>query len=449
MDRPNILLIMTDEQCGHAMSCAGNPHVNTSAMDRLAGRGMRFTNGYTTQPLCVPHRTALQMGCWPHQTGVMVNHQGTVADDAPMYPMIGRLMADGGYRCGYFGKMHIAYRKPDGSRSITPNSNNVEMHGYDPILECGDAAIPDEVKKFLSVKDDRPFFLTTSFLNPHDCIPISQKLHDQQEYIGPVPTALEDLPPLPDNFEIPANEPEVIRMHWERYAVPFQGGSYTPYPTKGWDELRWRQYIWGYYRLIELVDGQIGQVLDELDASGKAENTVIIFTADHGDGAGHHQWNQKQVLYDEVVRVPYVVVAPDGANSGMPDTDSLVSAIDIVPTILDYAGLPRPDHVEGISLRPLLVNGTQVDRDFVVSETLFGTGNDIVGWAGRMVRTSRYKYVVYNHGKIREQLSDLQNDPGEMTNLAVDPAFETVLQEHRDRISEWCRETGDSFLESC
>jgi arylsulfatase A-like enzyme len=418
-------------------------------MDSLAARGVRFENTYVTQPLCVPYRTAQQLGCWPHQTGVMVNAQKTVAEDAPMYPMIGRLVHDAGYRCGFIGKMHIAYRDRDNQRHISLRDDQFEMHGYDPVLECADSELPSRAARFFETGDSRPFFLTTSFLNPHDCMAIAKNRDAQEHRIGPLPDDVNELPPLPDNFEIPEDEPSVIREHWERYSVPFKGGSYTPYPTRDWDDLRWRQYLWGYYRLVELVDSQIGAVLDVLQASGKADETLVIFTADHGDGAGHHHWYQKQVLYDEVVRVPFIVAGPCVARLGTVDRGNLMSAIDIPPTILDYAGADRPDHVEGRSLRPLLETGEWTPNPYVVSETLFGTGTDIVGWAGRMVRTRRYKYTVYNHGEIREQLNDMKSDAGEMVNLAMDPERQVILQKHRDYLSEWCEQTGDAFLHSC
>lgn len=446
--KTNILLIMTDEHCADAMGCVGNPHLKTPNIDRLAANGVRFENAYVTQPLCVPFRTALQMGCWPHQTGVMVNAQGTVAEDAPMYPMIGRLVNDAGYRCGFLGKMHIAYRDEDHERKITLRDDQFEMHGYDPVFECEDALLPAYAAEFFKVNDDRPFFLTASFLNPHDCMAIAKDKDSQEDKIGPIPQNLDQLPPLPDNCEVPENEPSVIREHWERYSVPFNGGSYTPYPTRGWDELRWRQYLWGYYRLIELVDAQIGKVLDALQASGKADETIILFTADHGDGAGHHRWYQKQVLYDEVVRVPFIMAGPGVARPGTIDRDNLISAIDIPPTILDFANAERPDHMEGQSLRSLFRTGTWKPHDYVVSETLFGTGNDIAGWAGRMVRTRRFKYTVYNHGEIREQLSDMERDPGEMVNIAGDPDHQDILQEHREMLLEWCSQTGDEFMTS-
>jgi choline-sulfatase len=442
----NILLIMTDEQCSHAMSCAGSPYVTTPAMDRLAANGVLFRQAYTTQPLCIPCRSALQVGRWPHQTGVMVNHQGTVLDNAPAYPMIGRLVADAGYRCGYIGKMHIAHRNQQGDRKITLMPDQVQMHGYDPCIDCVDSEVPGRAVRFLESVGDQPFFLTASFVNPHDCMIVAQSLHSQQELIGPVPDDPDELPPLPDNAAIPEHEPSAIRDHYERFSTGQNGtGAYVPYPTGDWDELHWRQYLWAYYRLIEHVDSQIGVIIDALEATGKANDTLIIFTADHGDGAAHHGWYQKQVLYEEAVRVPLVVSAPDMHSRGSVDESELMSWIDIAPTILDYAGVRHPEHMEGQSMRPLLETGAWSSHDYVVTETLFGVGKDITGQAGRMVRTKDFKYVVYNDGENPEQLTDMNADPGETRNLAVEPAYEGVLQQHRDTLKEWCSETGDTF----
>ena len=156
-----------------------------------------------------------------------------------------------------------------------------------------------------------------------------------------------------------------------------------------------------------------------------------------------------QVLDDESVRVSFIVCGPGIAERGSSDEENLFSSIDIVPTILDYASVDRPAHIEGQSMRPLLETGSWESHAYVVCETLFGTGVDIVGWAGRMVRTRNFRYSVYNHGEIREQLIDMSADPEEMQNLAMNPAFATVLQEHRDMLTEWCERTGDAYIVVC
>ena len=445
-DQKNILLIMTDEHCANALSCTGNPNLKTPFLDKLANEGILFSNTYTTQPLCVPSRTALHTGCWPHQTKVMVNAQKAVPDDAPMFPMLGSLLRNQGYRCGHIGKMHIAYRDKNNQRHISLNKDDIEIHGFEFSDECPDVMIPSKAEAFFEENDDRPFFLNASFLNPHDCMSLAKDKDCKEKIIGSIPSNPDELPELPENFDIPNHEPSVIREHYDRYSVPFMGGSYTPYPTRNWDELRWRQYLWGYYRLVELVDWQIGELLINLKKSGKYDSTLIMLTADHGDGAGHHHWYQKQILYEETIRVPFIISDPSNDRKGIVDQSNLISLTDIPPTILDYAGVKRLPHMVGQSLRPLLRSGEWNSHKYVVSETLLATGTDVTGWAGRMLRTPDYKYVVYNHGDPREQLTDMINDPGEMVNLAVDENYKSILDHHRQLLQEWCESTDDDFL---
>ena len=146
---------------------------------------------------------------------------------------------------------------------------------------------------------DKPFFLTVSFLNPHNVCQLARGQELPDGPIGSPPSSLNELPSLPDNFDVPENEPTAIRQ--------VQASSNGHYPTKDWDELKWRQYLWGYYRLVEKVDAEIATVIDALDKSGQRENTVIIFVSDHGEGVAMHHWNQKQILYEQAVRVPFLI----------------------------------------------------------------------------------------------------------------------------------------------
>jgi arylsulfatase A-like enzyme len=244
---------------------------------------------------------------------------------------------------------------------------------------------------------------------------------------------------LPNNFAIPEHEPDIIRK--------IQHSSMSVYPSVDWTPEKWRQYRWAYYRLVEKVDGQIGQVLNLLRDTGVADDTLVVFTADHGDGTAAHHWNQKQVLYEEPTRVPFILSGRRFTKSGQVDHEHLVSTgLDLIPTLCDYAGIQKPKGLRGCSLRPL-AEGKQVDswRDYVVSETEFEYDKMATGIRGRMLRTRQHKYIVYSEGTLREQLFDLSADPGEMDNLAVDSSRKTLLEESRTRLRQWCRETGDNF----
>jgi arylsulfatase A-like enzyme len=178
--------------------------------------------------------------------------------------------------------------------------------------------------------------------------------------------------------------------------------------------------------------------LDALRHTGQEENTVVLFVSDHGDGTGAHQWNQKQVLYEETTRIPLIIARKGQTRPAVIDRTQLVSTgLDIFPTVCDYAGVMVPPELKGHSLRGIVETGQGKPlREYVVTETEFGEFTNTppfqhTGPMGRMVRTAKYKYVVYSEGTIREQLFDMENDPGEMVNLAVSSGHSDALNAHR------------------
>ena len=184
-----------------------------------------------------------------------------------------------------------------------------------------------------------------------------------------------------------------------------------------------------------MVDAQIGVVLDALRAAGLEDNTLVVFTSDHGDMDSAHKLEHKSILYEESVNVPFIMSSPGRIPQGAVDNTHLISnGLDLLPTLCDYAGIEAPAGRPGRSLRPL-AEGKAVEQwpDFVVSES----DN------GRMVRTQRFKYCLYDSGEHREQLTDLKDDPGEMKNLAEVPTFKSVLEQHRRLLKDWIERTGD------
>lgn len=421
--KPNILLIITDQQTATSMSCTGNKYLHTPAMDKLAASGIRFENNYVTQPLCLPFRTSLQTARYPHEVNVRNNGDDIQGD----VPMLGKLMADAGYNCNYIGKWHVG---------TTP-----EKAGYDNYQKVGkDDEKAAVAKEFLLQKHEKPFFLTVSFINPHNVCQLARAnavgtdLPDGP--IGIAPTNLDELPPLPANFDMPENEPSVIREVQNRSAA-------YHYPTADWSELTWRQYLWGYYRLVEKVDAEIGKVLQALEDGGHKENTIVIFTSDHGEGVAMHHWNQKQILYDQATKTPFIINW-DGKTKHSIYSDLVTNALDIPATILDVADVVKPATMRGISLLPLIYGKSIKKYDYVVSETMFARGSTNLGATGRMIRTEKYKYCIYDNGEKREQLFDMEHDPGEMNNLAYNKEFEKELNKHREMIATWAKETKDT-----
>lgn len=422
-ERPNILLIMTDQQTADAMSCAGNKNLLTPAMDALAADGIRFTHNYVTQPLCLPFRTSLQTARYPHEVGV-VNNGDDIQGEVPM---LGKLMLEAGYECGYVGKWHVG---------TTPENAGYKNYQKgkkdDGIAELG--------KDFLLQKHAKPFFLTVSLVNPHNVCQLARAnavgtdLPDGP--IGVAPRNLDELPPLPANFDMPKNEPTVIREVQNRSAA-------YHYPTADWSELTWRQYLWGYYRLVEKVDAEIGKVLQALEDGGYKENTIVIFTSDHGEGVAKHHWNQKQILYDQSTKTPFIINWKGKTKQSI-YTELVTNALDIPATILDVASVEKPNSMRGVSLMPLVYGKTIKKYEYVVSETMFARGSTNLGATGRMIRTEKYKYCIYDNGEKREQLFNMEKDPGEMNNLAFNKNFEKELNKHRKMIATWAKETKDT-----
>jgi len=411
-DRPNVLLVCTDQQFAGAMSCAGTDHVDTPAMDRLAARGVRFPETYCANPVCGPSRACMFSGEPTHENGVVENGDGF--DGAVRERTLGRLLSAAGYDCAYGGKWHV------------PEMAIPEDHGFERVCGFNDHRVPEASAEYLRRDHDDPFFLVASFDNPHN---ICEWSRDQTLPWGSVDVPpVEECPPLPANYSVAPYEPLSVAESRE---------TETMYNVA--DPGDWRQYRYAYYRLIERVDDALGRILDVLDEEGLADETVVVFTSDHGDMHGAHRLQQKWVTYEESVRVPLIVAGPETAD-GHTDDRLVSNGYDLVPTLCDYAGVEPPDGLPGDSLREP-ARGARPDdwRDALVTEST-------VHLDARMVRTERYKYAVYGRGKPREQLFDLETDRGEMVNLAVDAGHRDVLDRHRELLLEWCIDTDDRFM---
>jgi len=402
------------------MSCAGNPYLHTPALDSLAACGVRFDSAYSPYPLCTPARASMFSGRMPHEVGIDQNDQPI--DEAFRQEELGNLLSAHGYDCAYGGKWHIPQIAiPDG-------------HGFQRICGFDDVELPNRCCEFMAEERDRPFFLVAAFDNPHN---ICEWRREQPLPWGEVgrPPSVEDCPPLPANFAVPPFEPAVIREAVRDDPKVYTQLDYSPE--------QWRRYRWAYNRLVEKVDAHIGKILDCLRETGLDDSTLVIFSSDHGDHQGAHRLSQKSILYDEAARVPFLVGMNGVTQPGHVDTSHLVSnGPDLYATICDFAGVELPDGMFGRSVRAL-VSGEPVANwpDHLVAETSFAE----IGCRGRMVRTDRFKYVAYDRGPYREQLFDLDSDPGEMANLADCSHYRDVLQHHRSLLRAWCEKTNDNF----
>ncbi|MCX7015010.1 MAG: sulfatase-like hydrolase/transferase [Candidatus Sumerlaeota bacterium] len=429
---PNLLLIMTDQQSADALSGAGNPYLRAPAMDRLAAEGVRFERAYCAQPLCVPSRVAMMTGRMPHELGATHN----VRSYPGCAPILGSVLSATGYDCAWFGKWHLAIPTEDAATHGFAAEAGLSWNPFDH----RDALVPRSCAEFLQQRRARPFFVVASFRNPHDICQWARREPLPQGDIPALPPPGR-YPPLPGNFEVPENEPELLRMVRHSYT--------RLHPTLDWTPDDWRQYRWAYCRLVEKVDALVGRTLDALRESGHEDDTLVFFTSDHGDGGGSHRWNQKQALYEQPCRIPFIARWTGATKGGAVDSRHLVSSgLDLVPTICDYAGAPPPPGLRGRSLRPLIEGrAPEAWRDSLAVETEFANmGERSDGWMGRMIVTDRYKYIVYSQGERREQLFDLREDPGETRNLVASADRQAVVADHRRRLAEWIAETSDAFV---
>lgn len=419
---PNVVLITTDQQSMIALGANGNPYLKTPAMDSLVADGVSFTESYCTYPVCSPARSSMMTGLMPHQTGVRKNGQAI----SEGIPNLGQHFRKHGYQTYYAGKWHLpqSFGAPDGFETLV-GGHTLGAHMDEPLAT--------KAVEFLQKAPAEPFLLVASFMNPHDVCHWIRGHEGTREYDS---TAA--YPPAPGNMWRDPDEPEYVAHHREGN---FNRMSNSLHISKDWKADDFRHYLHDYYRMVEDVDRQIGRVLSTLRFRGLMENTVVLFTADHGEGMGAHRWTQKAAFWEETAKVPFIVAGKGIERRGVVDSQALVSGLDIVPTLCDYAGVPAPSAVVGMSLRPA-IQGKRLDREFVVSE-LGDLGFD--GRQGRMLRTDRYKYIVFNGGARAEQFFDLELDPGEVNNLARSSEADSELKRHRGLLEKWIRDTKDDF----
>ncbi len=442
-DRPNILFVMTDQQHAGMMSCTGNAHLKTPALDALAASGVRFERAYATNPVCVPSRLSLQTGRMPSAVGMRLNNTRIRVPREMIDGSLGPVLRRAGYETAYGGKVHVPANLTAAMRK----------EGYRFLRADSRQRLADACVAFLRARHDKPFFLFASFINPHDICYMAINAYRRslgQEAVGNVDSKVcesllakartsgdlkrfvrDHCPPLPANFQVPKGEPPCITS---RYV---QARAFRAFVRDRWGEDDWRLHRWAYCRLTEMVDRKIGQVLAALHDAGLAKRTLVVFTSDHGDHDAAHRLEHKSVLYEEAARIPFLMSWPGVVPKGKVDESHLVSnGLDLLPTLCDFAGAGAAKGLPGRSLRPLAEGlPLQAWRDHVVVESQ----------NGRMVRTARYKYCVYDSGRGRETLVDLQEDPGEMKNLAAEPARRDELNRHRRLLARWVERRRDEI----
>jgi len=399
--QPNFLFVICDQLGLDAVAAHGCPDVATPNLDRLIHRGTSFAESHSTNPVCSPARSSLMTGRMPVETGVITNGRPIHASR----PNIGQWFRESGYETAYCGKWHL----PGG----VPRANDgfIVLPARGGQGDLDDTAVSRTCEAYLKNRGkDKPLLLVASFLQPHDICYWGNHAGERMPERLPFEQIRPRLPELPPNNTVRPAAPAKLDAIKREYS-----------------DSQWRYYLYVYSRMVEMLDADVGRVLRAVEDSAEADNTIVVFTADHGDGRGRHMHVSKWYPYEEAVKVPLVVSCPGRIAERHRDTAHLVCGLDVISTLCDYAGIRPPEGVHGRSLRPLLEGKNPQWREFVSSE------HHVVG---RMLRTDRYKYVHYQDDPV-EQLFDMKADPWETKNLYREAEYATVLADHRKMLAQF------------
>jgi arylsulfatase A-like enzyme len=469
--KPNLLFLWTDEQRADTMTAYGNRKIHAPNLNKLAAQSVVFGRPYVSQPVCTPSRSTVMSGLWPHTSGCTANNIPLPAD----VPVLPEIVGDPDYRTAYMGKWHLGdeifaqhgfeewaaiedgysgYYSKDRDRDARSGYHRfLASLGYEPDaggkFSRGFAARrPLEHSKpkflettacdFLARHRGDPFMLYVNFLEPH--MPFFGPLDDEHD-----PATVD----LPANLDDPLEENEPLRYHAlrERWV--------KEYPTA--DDVR--KLIARYWGLVTEVDLSVGAILGKLEELGLADNTIVVYTSDHGDMMGAHHMVAKGCMYEEAAKVPWLMRIPQIGMTGR-TIDRPVSHIDMVPTLLDLMGVQSDRNLPGQSLVPLLANeGGKVAEDHVFLE--WNPGDDGSGSKKKADAANPRARAAREHARTcvspdgwklclsdldKSQLFDLNRDPGETTNLFDSGLHGNVIRRLTERIHRWQASVGDEVV---
>ncbi|MCD6365351.1 MAG: sulfatase-like hydrolase/transferase [Planctomycetes bacterium] len=483
---PNLLFLYCDEMACSVLGAYGNSLIDMPNLDRLAAQSTVFERAYVTQTVCTPSRSSLLTGLYPHTSGCTRNNVPLPADVPTMVEMI----EPGRYVTAHHGKWHLGdeifiqhgfdeWRSIDDSywRYYSDGRDRQQRSSYHHFLidsgfrpqrnglftRTQVARMPEEVSKpaylareasrFLRENKDKPFILYVNFFEPH--MPF---FGPRDRQYSPADVC------LPPQFDaVPTeDQPLKTRLFHQHYLRNGIGGM----PLRS--ENDWRRLIANYWGLASLVDTHVGTILETLSDCGLDDNTIVVFTSDHGDMMGAHKLVAKCVMFEEAARVP-LMIRPPGSSEGRRIAGP-VSHVDLVPTLLDLMGCDIPEHLEGESLRNSL-EGSEPGRDVVIEWNngdgpLVGDGinpipknSPLPEWVDGIATREEYQRTVsdpvraivtaagwkFNCSPAGEhELYNLNEDPYETQNLASDPGHKPLMRELLGKLQSWQRKTADT-----
>ncbi len=431
--KPNILFLCSDQHQAFASGFAGHPDVQTPNLDRLAAEGIRFDRAYCQSPVCVASRGSMVTGRYPHAHGALLLQDPLPTDSHT----VAHHFQEQGYQTAAIGKMHFVdesrrhgfeVRVNEASFAATRTAEQREAFSRDQgrgshfrgapskLSEDHffDTYVADQTVRFLKETRDaeRPFCLWSSFFLPHTPLVPHKRYWDLYD---------------PEKLTLPQRSENDLQDGFEGHLIRAE--------ERGWyaqSEEDLRGALAGYYGNISQMDANLGRVLDALRDLGLEQETIIVYTSDHGEMAGAHRMWTKHVMFEESVRVPLILRLPDGRCRGT-STDAMVEHVDLFPTLAELSGLPAPDDIHGQSFEGILGGGAVRHRDVVFSEyhfckKVFTADNRYVGKPPiLMVRTERWKLCYLSWARC--ELYDLEKDPGEHHNLIDAPEHASTVKE--------------------
>ncbi len=439
--KPNILFIMSDDHAAHAISAYGSKINSTPQIDRLAREGMRFTNCFVTNSICTPSRAAILTGKYSHINGVTAFNKFDGGQ-----PHLARHLQQSGYYTAMIGKWHL-FADPTGfdfwnilpgqGRYHDPNliemGNQKKYTGYvtDIITDIALDTLKNRPK-------DKPFFMMLHHKAPHrEWSPNSKHAALFADKEIPEP------PTFNDTYEGRSRAAAQATMRISDDLTDGDLGQRPPPDLMGEDLKKWKYqtFMRRYLACVASVDDNVGRVLDYLDQNGLRENTIVIYTSDQGFFLGDHGWYDKRFMYEESLRMPFLVRYPPLIKAGSVN-DGMILNVDFAPTFLDLASVKVPADMQGHSIEPLLRGKKPRDWRTSMYYRYYHDPGDHNTRAHYGVRTERHKLIHFN--KIGEwELYDLKKDPREMTSVYVDPAYAKVVKQLKTELDRLRKELKD------
>ena len=449
---PNIIFIMTDDHASHAMSCYGSKINKTPNLDRLATEGMLFKNCFCTNSICAPSRAVILTGKYSHINGV-IDNKAKFDGSQQTFP---KLLQKAGYQTAMIGKWHLK-TSPTGfdywnvlpGQGLYYNPHFIEMGERKTFEGYVTDIITDKSLQWLKNRDkNKPFCLMFQHKAPHrrwepgpkyltlyDDIEIPEPETFNDDYSTRSDAAREQEMTISRHitdsdmkFSVPKDLTEEQLAAWNAAYEP-KNEAFRKANLKGQDLVKWKyqRYMKDYLRCIASVDDNVGRLLDYLDESGLTKNTIVFYTSDQGFYLGDHGWFDKRFMYEESLRMPLLARYPKAIKAGSVN-DSIVLNLDFAPTFLDFAGIKKPDDMQGRSFRSVLSDKTPDDwrTSMYYHYYEYPAVHAVKRHYG--IRTKQYKLIHFYHDIDAWELYDLQKDPHELNNIYNDPVHADVVK---------------------